>query len=141
MTANYECSRGNRENFPLPNQIKLSAKPSIFGDISLPFLESTLNFQCFEKKEEASLLQYFWSDGMIKARFFNCIAGLFSGSSLAVNLLTSLKDPEIRRKVPLSYFSIILSQIELEKVFFYQIWGFRTSWKHVDCQLRVFSQQ
>ena len=27
LTANYEYSRSNRENLPLPNQIKLSKKP------------------------------------------------------------------------------------------------------------------
>ena len=52
LTANYEYSRGNRDNFWLPNQIKLSAKSSIFCDISLQFLESTLNSQCSEKKKK-----------------------------------------------------------------------------------------
>ena len=44
FTANYEYSRSNRENLPLPIQIKLSKKPSSFCVIFLPFLESTLNF-------------------------------------------------------------------------------------------------
>ena len=50
LTANYEYSRSNRENLPLPIQIKLSKKPSIFCCIFFAFLESELNFQCFEKK-------------------------------------------------------------------------------------------
>ena len=40
----------NRENLPLPIQIKLSKKPYIFCCIFFAFLESTLNFQCSEKK-------------------------------------------------------------------------------------------
>ena len=50
LTANYEYSRSNRENLPLPIQIKLSKKPEIFCCIFFAFLESTLNFQCSEKK-------------------------------------------------------------------------------------------
>ena len=47
------------------------------------------------------------------------------------------KTPEICRKVLLSYFFIILGQIELEKVIFNHIWHFRTAWLHVTCELRV----
>ena len=43
LTANYEYSRSNRENLPLPIQMQLSEKPKTF-------LESTLNFEHFEKK-------------------------------------------------------------------------------------------
>ena len=53
LTANYEYSRSNRENLPLPIQIKLSKKPSIFCCIFFfAFLEFKLNFQCSEKKNE-----------------------------------------------------------------------------------------
>ena len=45
LTANYEHSRSNRENLPLPVQIKLSKKPQFFV-----FLESTLNFKSSETK-------------------------------------------------------------------------------------------
>ena len=50
LTANYEYSLSNRENLPLPIQIKLSKKPYIFCCNVFAFLESTLNFQCSEKK-------------------------------------------------------------------------------------------
>ena len=50
LTANYEYSRSNRENLPSPIQMQLSKKPKIFCCVCLAFLESTLNFQCFEKK-------------------------------------------------------------------------------------------
>ena len=50
LTANYEYSRSNRENLQLPIQIKLSKKPPIFCCIFFPFLESTLIFQCSERK-------------------------------------------------------------------------------------------
>ena len=43
LTANYEYSRSNSENLPLPVQMQLSEKPKTF-------LESTLNFEHFEKK-------------------------------------------------------------------------------------------
>ena len=52
LTANYEYSRSNRENLPLQIQIKLSKKPLIFCCSFFAFLESTLNFQCSEKKNE-----------------------------------------------------------------------------------------
>ena len=38
-----------------------------------------------------------------------------------------------------AYFFVLLSQIELEKVIFNQIWDFRTAWQHIDCKLQVFS--
>ena len=47
MTANYEYSRSNREHLPLPMQMQLSEKPKTFYQ----FLESTLNFEHFEKKK------------------------------------------------------------------------------------------
>ena len=50
VTANYEYSRINRENFPLPNYAELSQKVSIFCGIFFPFLKLELNFQCFQKK-------------------------------------------------------------------------------------------
>ena len=52
LTANYDYSRINRENLPLQNSAKLSKKPSYFCSIFFAFLESELNFQCFEKKNE-----------------------------------------------------------------------------------------
>ena len=62
LTANFEYSRSNRENLPLPIQIKLSKNPSIFSPFFIfyffnvfffffDFLGSTLNFQCCEKKQ------------------------------------------------------------------------------------------
>ena len=49
LTANCEYSRINRENLPLPIQIKLSKKPENFCCIFYAFLGFTLNFQCSEK--------------------------------------------------------------------------------------------
>ena len=42
MTTNYEYSRSNRENLPLPIQMQFF----------IAFLESTLNFEDFEIKNE-----------------------------------------------------------------------------------------
>ena len=51
LTANYEYSRSNRENLPLPIQMQLSKKAKIFCCIFISFLKSTLNFEHFEKKK------------------------------------------------------------------------------------------
>ena len=53
---------------------------------------------------------------------FKCITGLVSEKPIAVNVLTSPKTRAICRKELLSYFFVLLSQIELEKVIFNQIW-------------------
>ena len=55
LTANYEYSRSNRENLPLPIQMQLSKKAKIFCCIFISFLKSTLNFEHFEKDGPASL--------------------------------------------------------------------------------------
>ena len=52
MTANYEYTRSNRENLPLPVQTQLSEKPKILSQYFIAFLESTLNFEHLEKKNE-----------------------------------------------------------------------------------------
>ena len=52
LTANYEYSRSNREDLPLPIQVKLSKKPLMFCDSFFQILQSTLNFECSEKKNE-----------------------------------------------------------------------------------------
>ena len=44
LTVNYEYSRRNRENLPLPIQMQLSEKPKTFCQFSIAFLESKLNF-------------------------------------------------------------------------------------------------
>ena len=48
LTANYEHSRSNRENLPLPIQIQLSEKTIFFCSVFFAFLGSTLNLQCFK---------------------------------------------------------------------------------------------
>ena len=50
LTANYKYSRINRENLPIPIQIKLCKKQKKFSCIVFAFLKSTLNFQCSEKQ-------------------------------------------------------------------------------------------
>ena len=52
LTANYEYSRSNRENFPLPIQMQLSEKPKTFCQFFIAFLESSLNFEHFEKEKK-----------------------------------------------------------------------------------------
>ena len=50
LTANYEYSRNNTDDLPLPVQMQLSGKLKTFSPFFIAFLESTLNFEHFEKK-------------------------------------------------------------------------------------------
>ena len=50
LTANYEYSRSNTDNLPLPVQMQLSEKLETFSRFFIAFLESALNFEHFEKK-------------------------------------------------------------------------------------------
>ena len=50
LTANYEYSRSNTDNLPLPVQMQLSEKLETFSPFFIAFFESALNFEHFEKK-------------------------------------------------------------------------------------------
>ena len=50
LTPNYEYSCSNKENLPLPIQIKFFNKQSISCCTFSTFLVSTLNSQCFKTK-------------------------------------------------------------------------------------------
>ena len=50
LTANYDYSRSNTDNVLLLVQIQLSEKLATFSQFFIPFLESALNFEHFEKK-------------------------------------------------------------------------------------------
>ena len=50
LTANYEYSRSNTDNLPLPVQMQLSEKLETFSPFFIAFLESALTFKHFEKK-------------------------------------------------------------------------------------------
>ena len=50
LTANYEYSRSNRENLPLPIQMQLSGKPKKFCQFFIAFLVFSINSEHFEKK-------------------------------------------------------------------------------------------
>ena len=54
LTANYVYSRSNRQKLPLPLQIQLPKKPKVLCEIFIAFLESTLNFEHSEKKNDPS---------------------------------------------------------------------------------------
>ena len=43
------------ENLQLPMQMQLSPKHKTFSQFLVPFLESTLNFKHFEKKDEGHI--------------------------------------------------------------------------------------
>ena len=50
LTANYEYSRSNTENLPLPFQTQLSEKVKKIFQFFIAFSESALNFQHFRTK-------------------------------------------------------------------------------------------
>ena len=50
LTVNYEYSRNNRDNLPLPIQMQLSEESKSFCKFFIIFLKGTLNFQHFGKK-------------------------------------------------------------------------------------------
>ena len=50
LTTNYDYSRSDRENLLLPIQLQLSDKLKTFSQFFIAFLESTSNFEHFEKK-------------------------------------------------------------------------------------------
>ena len=52
MTTNFEYSRSNREHLPFPIQMQLSETPKTFCQF-IAFLEATLNFEHFEKKNQS----------------------------------------------------------------------------------------
>ena len=55
LTAQYKCSCSNRENLPLPIQMESSKKLKTICQSFIAFLESTLNFEHFEKNKPHSL--------------------------------------------------------------------------------------
>ena len=64
----------------------------LFSTFFFSFFESTLNLQCPKREKEVWSVKCFSSYWIQKMCLFNCIAGLVSESSLAVNMLTSLKN-------------------------------------------------
>ena len=52
LTANDKYPVRDCENLPAPNQMQLSFNPKTFAHSLVPFLESTLNFKRFEKKDD-----------------------------------------------------------------------------------------
>ena len=79
----------------------------------------------------ASYLKYFWTYWIRKTWLLKCIKGPVSEIPSAVNMLPlvlpSPKTGKISRDAFLSYFFMNLGQIDLEKVIFTKIWGFRTA--------------
>ena len=52
LTARDKYSLRNRDNLQQPFQTQLSQKQEIFSEFYFAFLESTLNFEHFPKKEQ-----------------------------------------------------------------------------------------
>ena len=54
LTTNYEYSRSNRDNLPLPIQRQLSEKLKTFSQFFIALLECTLYVEHFEKNKSHS---------------------------------------------------------------------------------------
>ena len=52
LTAVYNYSRSNTDKLPLPVRMQLPEKLETFSPFFIAFLESSLNFEHFEKKHE-----------------------------------------------------------------------------------------
>ena len=52
LTANDKYTVRDCLNLSSPIQMQLSLKPTFFSDFFLPFLESTSDFQHFQKKDD-----------------------------------------------------------------------------------------
>ena len=55
LTAKFKYSPSKMANLPLPIQAQLSEKSKIFFCIFIAFLESTFNFEHFEKRKRPSV--------------------------------------------------------------------------------------
>ena len=56
MSAVDKCSLPNRDNLMQPIQMQLSQKPKTFSRLFRAFSKSSLNFEHFQKKEDAHSL-------------------------------------------------------------------------------------
>ena len=56
MTAVDKCSPPNKDNLMQPIHMKLSQKLKTFSRLFSAFSKSRLNFECFQKKDDAHSL-------------------------------------------------------------------------------------
>ena len=56
MSAVDKCSLPNRDNIMQPIDMQLSQKLKTFSEFFAPFLKSRLNFEYFQKKDDAHSL-------------------------------------------------------------------------------------
>ena len=64
MSADEKYPLLNRENLTIPSQMQLSEKQNTFSESPGAFSKSTLNFDYFEKTDEA--LRFFISEIMVR---------------------------------------------------------------------------
>ena len=91
LAAKYEYSHSNRDNLALPTQCNYLKNSTFFCQFFYAFLESTFNYEYFEKKKRVAELEYFWSYWLQKMCILKCIKGLVCQNPVVVNVLTSLK--------------------------------------------------
>ena len=103
LTCHSKYSHRNRENLPQPIQTQFSKKQKTVTQLLVSFLNCWTNFEIFEKKM-TFISYYFRHYGLWKTWF---------DKWLDKNVLNSL---EISKTALLSYFSITLTEIELENI-------------------------
>ena len=119
LTASYEYSRSNSENLPLPIQTQLSEKPKSFFGIFIAFLESRLNFEDFEKKNEPHSLSISEVIDCERRAYLNkYVKGLVSESPLAVNVLTKFSFNYFEVWLALSFFCFFVVESYLLPLIF-----------------------
>ena len=76
MTADYQYSRWNRDNFwqQVPRQI--SRRRNAFSGFFISFVKSTLSFQYFEKKDQSQSLSI--------TEIINCETGSYLNNQKAI---------------------------------------------------------
>ena len=126
MSGKCEYSRSNRENLVRPFQINLSKKLSNFRCKFFPFLVSTWVFQCSEKNNEPHRSRISEVINSEVCAYISVYQGLFLKTFSQWTCSLVAKTPKICRKILLTEHFFILSQIELGKANFNQIWYFRT---------------
>ena len=85
----YSCYKG--ENFPQAIEMQLSKKQKTVHQYFVVFMESTSNFQDFERKKMRLKAQLFPKLLTLKFLVAQCLKGEVLGDTLTLNLLTARK--------------------------------------------------
>ena len=130
LTANDEYSRSNREYLRFENQINYLKNHKHFWPFFFFFFSTFpifIKFPIFWKQHQRHSSNISEVISSERCAYLNGYQGLFLKTLWQWTRYWVPKTPEICRKVLLSYFFTIISQIEFQKVILNQIWDFRTA--------------